>query len=110
MFKHVFKLTSYSYSSAALNAYYAQMQMDSITRSSVCSPLTTSTPATTSQGQPHILRKASRKRNRGENDVAVSSILSPTYMNIQYQTINLWNYLKQSHKNIFHQLLPLLTG
>merc|ERR1719412_3354871 len=54
-------------SSAALNAYYAQMQMDSITRSSVASPLTTSTPAASSQGQPHILRKASRKRTKGDN-------------------------------------------
>ena len=63
----------FSYSSAALNAYYAQMQMDSITRSSVASPLTTSTPAASSQGQPHILRKASRKRNN-QNDVVVRLI------------------------------------
>merc|ERR1719412_2312646 len=54
-------------SSAALNAYYAQMQMDSITRSSASSPLTTSTPAASSQGQPHILRKATRKRTKGDN-------------------------------------------
>ena len=76
--KKLFLSASFSYFSAALNAYYAQMQMDSITRSSVCSPLTTSTPATTSQGQPHILRKASRKRTKGENDVAVSYILDIT--------------------------------
>ena len=74
-YEKLFLLPSFSYFSAALNAYYAQMQMDSITRSSVCSPLTTSTPATTSQGQPHILRKASRKRTKGENDVAVSFVL-----------------------------------
>ena len=73
--KKIISISKFSYFSAALNAYYAQMQMDSITRSSVCSPLTTSTPATTSQGQPHILRKASRKRTKGENDVAVSYIL-----------------------------------
>ena len=65
--------------SAALNAYYAQMQMDSIARSSASSPLTTSTPAATSQGQPHILPKATRKRNKGDigvqhNDAAVSFI------------------------------------
>ena len=60
---------NFSYCSAALNAYYAQMQMDSITRSSVASPLTTSTPAASSQGQPHILRKASRKRNKGDNNM-----------------------------------------
>ena len=64
--------------SAALNAYYAQMQMDSITRCSASSPLTTSTPAVSCQGQPHILRKATRKRNKGDisghhNDAAVSS-------------------------------------
>ena len=62
-----------------MNAYYAQMQMDSIARSSASSPLTTSTPAASSQGQPHILRKGTRKRNKGDiglhhNDAAVSFV------------------------------------
>ena len=61
-----------------MNAYYAQMQMDSVgiscaspARSSTSSVLTTTTPAGSGQGQPHILRKATRKRNKGET---ISSI------------------------------------
>ena len=67
--------------SAALNAYYAQMQMDSVgiscsspARSSTSSALTTTTPALSGQGQPHILRKATRKRNKGDITSSISSI------------------------------------
>ena len=76
--------------SAALNAYYAQMQMDSVgiscsspSRSSLASSLLTmTTPAmagSTALGgqgqQPHILRKgANRKKNttKGDSSVYVS--------------------------------------
>ena len=89
------------YFSAALNAYYAQMQMDSITRSSVASPLTTSTPAASSQGQPHILRKASRKRNKGDNNMHNQNDVVVRLRFFSFQ-IKICNYIPNvTHHHIF---------
>ena len=62
--------------SAALNAYYAQMQMDSvgISCSSPARVSTTTTPAGLGQGQPHILRKAIRKRNKGDASSSITAM------------------------------------
>ena len=57
------------------------MQMDSVgiscaspARTSTSSTVITTTPAGPGQGQPHILRKATRKRNKGDTIGSISNI------------------------------------